>query len=109
MLKQCFSLLHHQRKSLQACTCHHLPWPVQAILDAQGDKSQMNAGCRYLSYLPLAHIYERILALKIQFLAGSMAFYRCPFPPNVLNITALRRFHVPVRHSESIAEPLSLP
>ncbi len=38
------------------------------------------AGDRYISYLPLAHIYERGGLTLQTFLGGAIGFYRCASP-----------------------------
>ena len=35
------------------------------------------AGDRYISYLPLAHIYERVITVSVTYRALSIGFYRC--------------------------------
>ena len=34
------------------------------------------AGDKYISYLPLAHIYERVIILSVTYKAMSIGFYR---------------------------------
>jgi long-subunit acyl-CoA synthetase (AMP-forming) len=46
----------------------------------------MRAGDRHISYLPLAHIYERVTFVGITHGGVSIGFYRCrapllPLPP----------------------------
>ena len=58
-----------------------LPCPAQA------DSAMDHAGDRHLSYLPLAHIYERVTMVGVTHGGVSVGFYRCTAPYIAADLT----------------------